>query len=199
MRLSNLHTAPMRHLIKFRTSLKKRRFLLQNPKVCDVLKVLYLAKFSKISHRYTRQHKVPDHQLKITFQRSDFVRKALFISYKRQLPLPCQSINFIFFLFILHHKCQNNVPEPKTSYQQPLCKFESDFQFVQFFFIHSVYVYVYMYICIYVYMYICIYVYMYICIYVYMYICIYVYMYICIYVYIYRVNSKKVVLQNYQY
>ena len=30
MRLRNLHTAPMRHLIKFRTFLKKRRFLLQN-------------------------------------------------------------------------------------------------------------------------------------------------------------------------
>ena len=36
----------------------------------------------------------------------------------------------------------------------------------------TVYVCVYMYICIYVYMYICIYVYMYICIYVYMFICI---------------------------
>ena len=27
MRTTNLHTAPMRHLIKFRTFLKKRRFL----------------------------------------------------------------------------------------------------------------------------------------------------------------------------
>ena len=33
MRLPNLHTAPMRHLIKFRTFLKESRFLLQNPKV----------------------------------------------------------------------------------------------------------------------------------------------------------------------
>ena len=97
-----------------------------------------MAKFSQNWQRYTRQHKVPDHQLKITFQHSDFVRKALFICNKRQPPLPCQSINFIIFLFILHHKCQNNVPEPKTSYQQPLCKFESDFRFVQFFFIHPV-------------------------------------------------------------
>ena len=48
-----------------------------------------------------------------------------------------------------------------------------------------IYVYVYMCICVYVYMSICLYVYMYICIYVYMYICIYVYMYICLYVYMY--------------
>ena len=112
MRSSNLHTASMRHLIKFRTFLKKRRFLLR---LCDVLKVLDLAKFSEIWHRYTPQRNVPDHQLKITFQHSEFVRKALFICHKRQPPLPCESINFIIFLFILHHKCQNNLSEPKTS------------------------------------------------------------------------------------
>ena len=80
MRLPNLHTAPMRHLIKFRSFLKKAGFY------CDVLKVLHLAKFSKIWHRYTKQDKVSDHQLKITFQHSDFVGKALFICYKRQPP-----------------------------------------------------------------------------------------------------------------
>ena len=79
MRLPNLHTAPMRHLIKFRTFLNKAGLL-------DVLKVLHLPKFSKIWHRYTKQDKVSDDQLKITFQHSDFVRKALFIYYKKQPP-----------------------------------------------------------------------------------------------------------------
>ena len=102
----------MRHLIKFRTFLKEAGFIAS---LCDVLKVLHLAKFSEIWHRYTKQDKVSDHQLKITFQHSDFVRKALFICYKRQPPLPCESINFINFLFILHHKYQNNLSEPKTS------------------------------------------------------------------------------------
>ena len=90
MRPPNLHTAPMRHLIKFRTLRKRKEktvFTAKSESLCDVLKVLHLAKFSKIWHRYTRQHKVSDHQLKITFQHSDIVRKALFICYKR-LP-PC--------------------------------------------------------------------------------------------------------------
>ena len=115
MRLPNLHTAPMRHLIKFRTFLKKAGFYCKNQKFVRLLKVLHLAKFSKNWHRYTKQDKVSDHQLKITFQHSDFVRKALFICYKRQPPLPCESINFINFLFILHYKYQNNLFEPKTS------------------------------------------------------------------------------------
>ena len=42
MRSSNLHTTSMRHLIKFRTFLKKRRFLLR---LCEVLKVLDLEIF----------------------------------------------------------------------------------------------------------------------------------------------------------
>ena len=71
MRLLNLHTAHMRHLIE-------------------------------IWSRYTTQDKVSDQPLKITFQRSEFVRKA---------PLPCESINFIIFSFILHHKYQNNLSE----------------------------------------------------------------------------------------
>ena len=86
MRLPNLHTAPMRHLVKFRTFLKKAGFYGKNKTLCDVLKVLHLAKFSEIWHRYTKQDKVSDHQLKITFQHSDFVRKALFICHKRQPP-----------------------------------------------------------------------------------------------------------------
>ena len=92
----------MRHLIKFRTFLKEAGFIAS---LCDVLKVLHLAKFSEIWHRYTKQDKVSDHQLKITFRHC----------YKRQPPLPCESINFINFLFILHHKYQNNLTEPKTS------------------------------------------------------------------------------------
>ena len=114
MRLPNLHTAPMRHLFKFRTFLKKAVFIAKAKRLCDVLKVLHLAKCSKIWHGYTKQDKVSDHQLKITFKHSDFVRKALFICYKRQPLLPCESINFINFLFILHHKYQNNLSGPKT-------------------------------------------------------------------------------------
>ena len=114
MRLHNLHIAPMRHLIKFRTFLKKAGFYCKIQKFFGVLKVLHLPKCSKIWHRYTKQDKVSDHQLKITFQHSDFVRKALVICYKRQPPLPCESINFTIFLFILHHKYQNNLSEPKT-------------------------------------------------------------------------------------
>ena len=60
-------------------------------------------------------------------------RHLLFV-IKDNPPLPCQSINFILFLSILHHKCQNNLPKPKISQHQQLCKFESDFRFVQFFF-----------------------------------------------------------------
>ena len=108
MHLPNLHTAPMRHLIQFRTFHKKRCFLLQIESLCDVLKVLH-------STQYTRRREVLDHQLKITFQLSDFVRKALFICRKRQPHLPCESINFIIFLFIVCRKCQNNLPKPKTS------------------------------------------------------------------------------------
>ena len=115
MRLPYLHTVPMRHLIKFKLFLRKLVFVAKTKSLCNVLKVLHLAKFSKIWYRYTKQDKVSDHQLKITFQHSDIVRKALFICYKRQPPLPCESINFIIFLFILHHKCQNNLSEPKTS------------------------------------------------------------------------------------
>ena len=33
----------------------------------------------------------------------------------KENPLPCESINFIIFLFILHRKYQNNPSEPKTS------------------------------------------------------------------------------------
>ena len=88
MRLPNLLTTPMRHLIKFRTFLKKAGFYGKNQKFVRRLKVLHLAKFFEIWHRYTKQDKVSDHQLKITFQHSDFVRKALFICYKRQPPPP---------------------------------------------------------------------------------------------------------------
>ena len=42
MRLPNLHTAPMRHLIKFGTFLKKRRILLQNRKFVRRFKCLTL-------------------------------------------------------------------------------------------------------------------------------------------------------------
>ena len=86
MRLPNLHTAPMRHLIKFRTLLKKAGFYCKNQKFVGRLKVLHLAKFSEIWHRYAKQDKVFDHQLKITFHNSDFVRKALYICYKRHPP-----------------------------------------------------------------------------------------------------------------
>ena len=53
--------------------------------------------------------------------------------------------------------------------------------------VHSIciYMYIYVYICMYIYMYICIYIYMYICIYIYMYICMYICIYVCIYVYMY--------------
>ena len=86
MRLLNLHTAPMRHLIKF---------IAKTESWCDIFKVLHLVKFSEILHRYTTQHNVFNHQLKITFQLPDFVRKVLFICYKRQSPLSCESINFL--------------------------------------------------------------------------------------------------------
>ena len=82
MRLPNLHTAPMRHLINLELFLRKPVFIAKTKRLCDVLKVLYLAKFSEIWHRYTKQDKVSDHQLKITFQHSDFVRKALFFVIK---------------------------------------------------------------------------------------------------------------------
>ena len=69
----------------------------------------------------------------------------------------------------------------------------------------SLYIYVYMYICIYVYMYICIYVY--ICTYVHMYICIYVYTHIytntytytCIYVYMNMYIHTYIHLHTYIY
>ena len=60
MRLPNLQKAPKRHLIKFRTFLKKAGFYGKNKTLC-VLKVLHLAKFPDIWHRYTKQDKVSDH------------------------------------------------------------------------------------------------------------------------------------------
>ena len=92
----------MRHLIKFRTFLNKRGFLLQKPNVVRRFKGLTIAKVFEIWHRYTTQDKVYDHLLKITFQHSDFVRKALLCVVKDNPPLPCESINFINFLFALH-------------------------------------------------------------------------------------------------
>ena len=44
--------------------------------------------------------------------RKNFLKNAL-IYYKKQPPLPCESINFRSFWFILHHKCQNYLPEQK--------------------------------------------------------------------------------------
>ena len=69
-------------------AIRKDGFIAKTKRLCDVLKVLHLAKFSEIWHRYTTQDKVFDHQLKIAFQHSDFVRKALFICYKKQPPPP---------------------------------------------------------------------------------------------------------------
>ena len=72
-------------------------FLWQNQ--FDVLKVLHVAKFSEIWSRYTTQDNVSDHQLEITFQHSNFVRKALSICSKRQhLPAICKHKFPNFFL-----------------------------------------------------------------------------------------------------
>ena len=61
MRLPNLHTAPIGHLIKITTFLKKGQFYGKIKSLCDVLKVLHLAEFSEIWSRYTTQDKVSDH------------------------------------------------------------------------------------------------------------------------------------------
>ena len=55
------------------------------------------------------QHKTkfPIINSKLLFQHSNFVCKPFLNCLKRQPPLPCENINFIIFLFILHHKYQN--------------------------------------------------------------------------------------------
>ena len=62
---------------------QKDGFYWKTKSLCDVLKVLHLAKFSEIWGRYITQDKVSDHKHKITFQLSDFVCKALFIGDKK--------------------------------------------------------------------------------------------------------------------
>ena len=116
MRLPDLHTAPMRHLIKFRAFLKKAGFIAKTKSLCDVLKVLHLVNFLKFGTDIQNKTKFPNINAKLLFSiQVSCATHFLFVIKDNSPPLPCESINFIIFLFILHHKYQNNLSEPKTS------------------------------------------------------------------------------------
>ena len=77
MRVSNLHTAPKRHLIKIRTFLKKIDSYLESKNINsqDVLKGLDSTKFLEILHSNKTPNKFSNHQLKIAFKHPNFVRE----------------------------------------------------------------------------------------------------------------------------
>ena len=66
MHSPNLHTASMRHLIKFRNFLKKRPFLLL--RLCDVLKVLDLPNFLKFGTDIHHNTTFPTVNSKLAFR-----------------------------------------------------------------------------------------------------------------------------------
>ena len=75
MRVPDLHTAPKRHLIKIRTFLKEIDSYLENINSQDVLKGLDSTKFLEILHSNKTPNKFSNHQLKIAFKHTHFVRK----------------------------------------------------------------------------------------------------------------------------
>ena len=75
MRVPKLHTAPMRHLIKIRTFLKKIDSYLENINSQDVLEGLDSTKFLEILHSNKTPNKFSNHQLRIAFKHPNFVRE----------------------------------------------------------------------------------------------------------------------------
>ena len=104
MRLPNLHTAP-----------KKVGFFAKTKSLCDVLKFLYLANFLKFGIDIQHKTKFPTINSKLLFSIHTLCARHFLFVIKDISPLPCESINFINYLFILHHKYQSNLSEPKTS------------------------------------------------------------------------------------
>ena len=83
MRVPKLHMASKRHLIKIRTTLRK--------------------KSNKTPKKFSTD------QLKITFEHQNFVRKPFQICSKIHISLDFKHLNFRIFSFILHHKYPNNL------------------------------------------------------------------------------------------
>ena len=74
MRLPNLCTAPKRHLIKIRT-FKKIDSDLEKYKFARRFEGLRLDQFLEIFHSNKTPNKFSNHQLKIAFKHSNFVRE----------------------------------------------------------------------------------------------------------------------------
>ena len=106
MRLPNLHTAPKRHLIKFRTFLKKNdSFFLKNIS-SYVLKGLNSGKFLEIVNRNKTPNKFSTQNHFYAFK---FLSQAIFNLFENTHPLGSERLNFRIFSFILHHKYPNNL------------------------------------------------------------------------------------------
>ena len=87
-RLPNLHTTPIVHLIKFRTLPSEKRFLLRKLYTTFTRAYLNSIKFLEILNSNTKPNIFSTYQLKIAFQRSNFLRKPFFMCSKMRTHPP---------------------------------------------------------------------------------------------------------------